>query len=85
MNASLRIEVSRLEDVLTIPAAAIYEDGTRTFVYTGIEEKTGELIDPVDIETGASDGTIVEILSGLSEGDVVYYRYADSITYRFES
>lgn len=85
MNASLRIEVSRLEDVLTIPAAAIYEDGTRTYVYTGIEEKTGELIDPVDVETGASDGTIVEILSGLSEGDVVYYRYADSITYRFES
>ncbi len=85
MNASIRIEVSCLEGVLTVPAAAINEDGTRTFVYTGIDEKTGEPIHPVDVETGASDGTNIEILSGLSEGDVVYYSYADSITYRFES
>ncbi len=82
MNASVQIEVSRLEYALTVPAAAIYEDGTRCYVYTGIDEKTQELISPVDVTTGASDGTNIEILSGLSEGDTVYYVYADSLTYR---
>ena len=33
--------------------------------------------------TGVSDGTNVQILSGLQQGQVVYYRYADSIEYSF--
>ncbi len=33
--------------------------------------------------TGSSDGESIEILSGLTEGDTVYYSYADSIVYRF--
>ncbi len=83
MNASVLIEVSRLTAVLTIPAAAIYEDGNRTYVYTSLSEKTGEPADPVDVTIGASDGTNVEILAGLKAGDTVYYSYADSIVYSF--
>ncbi len=33
--------------------------------------------------TGSSDGTNIEILSGLTSGDTVYYSYAESIVYRF--
>ncbi len=83
MNASVLIEVSRLDSVLTIPAAAVQEDGNRTYVYTALDEKTGEPAKPVDVTTGSSDGESIEILSGLSEGDTVYYSYADSIVYRF--
>ena len=82
MNASVIIEINRLKDVLTVPASAICEDGTRTYVYTGKEDETGELTNPIDVETGASDGTNVEIISGISEGDTIYYSYADSIVYR---
>ncbi len=85
MNASVRIEVSRMEAVLTVPAEAIYEDGTRTYVYTAMDEKTGEPASPVEVTTGASDGAVIEILSGLAEGDTVYYSYADSITYNFKT
>ena len=84
MNASVLIEVGRLCDVLTIPAAAVYEDGTRTYVYTAVDAKTGEPANPVDVTTGASDGNSIQILEGLQPGDTVYYSYADSIVYRTE-
>jgi len=35
------------------------------------------------VETGFSDGDRVIILSGLEEGEKVFYRYADSIKYSF--
>ncbi len=83
MNASVRIEVSCLDSVLAVPAAAIYEDGNRTYVYTALDEKSGDPANPVDVITGASDGSNVEILSGLDAGATVYYSYAASIVYRF--
>ncbi len=83
MNASVLVEVSRLDAVLTVPAAAVYEDGNRTYVYTALAEESGEPAVPVDVVTGASDGTSIQILSGLSQGDTVYYHYADSIVVRF--
>ncbi len=83
MNASVRVEVSTLPGILTVPAAAVYEDGNRTYVYTALDEKTGQPTKAVDVTTGSSDGTNIEILSGLTSGDTVYYSYADSIVYRF--
>ena len=46
-------------------------------------EKTDELGDLKEVTTGRSNGTDVEILSGLTAGEKVYYRYADSIEYSF--
>ncbi len=83
MNASVLIEVSHLDSVLTVPAAAVQEDGNRTYVYTALDEKTGQPTKAVDVTTGSSDGTNIQILSGLTSGDTVYYEYADSIVYRF--
>ena len=76
MNASAEIVISRHENCLTIPEAALYQSGTTTFVYTAFNEETGELLGPCPVTTGASDGEYVEILSGLSEMATVYYRYA---------
>ena len=67
--------------VPTVPLAALVEDGTRTLVYTAYTEETDELLSPVEVQTGVSDGTDVEILSGLSVGDTFYYRYADEVSY----
>jgi hypothetical protein len=33
----------------------------------------------VTVETGLSDGMRTEILSGISEGDVVWYAYYDTL------
>ena len=79
MNASSLITVSTREDILTLPAEALTEDGADTLVYTSYDEKTGQLGGEVKVTTGVSDGAKVQILSGLSEGDTVYYAYEDSI------
>ena len=83
MNASVKITTAVSEPVQTVPAEAILFDSGKSWLYTGYNEKTGTLTDPVEIQTGRSDGAQVELLSGLEEGQSFYYRYADSIEYSF--
>lgn len=82
MNASTRITVASAENVLLIPENALYEDGSRIFVYTGYDKKNDVLTGEVTVTTGVSDGENVQILSGLEAGTAVYYRFADSLVYR---
>lgn len=83
MNASVKITTSVSGTVPTVPAAAVVFDAGKSWLYTGYNEKTDTLTDPVEIQTGLSDGSLVELLSGLPEGSSFYYRYADSIEYSF--
>lgn len=70
MNASATILVSRSENVLTIPIDAIGEDSDGEYVF--VLSPSGERVRTA-ITTGMSDGTTAEVVSGLSEGDVVSY------------
>lgn len=79
MNASCLLTVDSFGDVLTIPSEAIACEGGKQIVYTGCDEKNGVLLNPVEVETGVSDGIVVEILSGLSEGDTIWYAYYDTL------
>ena len=79
MNASAFINMNTTSNVLTIPVAALVEDGTRTLVYTSYDAKAEALGTPVEVTTGVSDGEYVEILSGLSNGDTVMYAYYDTL------
>ena len=79
MSASAIISLYEKMDVLTLPAAALTEDGARTIVYTALDKKTGEPTSPVEVTTGLSDGETVEILSGLKSGETVYYAYYDTL------
>ena len=83
MNASVKITTDVSGTVPTVPAAAVVFDAGKSWLYTGYNEKTDALTDPVEIQTGLSDGNLVELLSGLPEGSSFYYRYADSIEYSF--
>ena len=76
MSVSATIQIDESEDAVLIPINALQEKGNRTFVYTGTDEDgnpTGE----TEVETGLSDGSQVEIISGLKSGDTVYYLKAD--------
>ena len=77
MSASAEIKVGETQDALTIPMAALQQTGEQTFVYTALT-KEQELTGETPVETGLADGNIVEILSGLSEGDTVYYMELDA-------
>ncbi len=75
MNATALITLETDEDLLTVPSEALVSEGTRTYVYTSYDSKTGALGNPVDVTTGASDGILTEITSGLKAGDTVWYSY----------
>ena len=79
MNATVSIGQERTENVLTVPVAALYEDGGDTFLYTGYDEKNEAFSAPVLVETGISDGENVQILSGVEEGQIFYYAYYDTV------
>ena len=79
MNATASILLKTTADVLTLPANALVENGTQTLVYTGYDEENGQLLNPVEVTVGVSDGETVEILNGLASGETYYYAYYDTL------
>ena len=80
MSATAQLTLYEKMDVLTLPVAALRDEGGKTLVYTGKDKKTGEPANPVEVTTGLSDGENVEILSGIDSGATVYYSYYDTVT-----
>jgi hypothetical protein len=76
MSASVEVVLEKAEDVLVVPISAVTDQGRNSVVYTGNSD--GTLSDEVEIETGLSDETYVEVVSGLSEGDTIYYQMQGS-------
>lgn len=74
MNASVIVHRGS-QSALLIPSASIHDRGSKSYVYTALDNKTGKPTNELQIETGISDGENVEIVSGLSEGQTVYYEY----------
>ncbi len=56
------------EDVLLLPENAVGNIGGNTYVYLDEDGKKKQVM----VETGYRDGLMVEIVSGLAEGDMVY-------------
>ena len=79
MNASASIILEDRENVLLIPSEALIEQNGKSAVYTAYNERTGILSNPVEVETGLSDGMQVEIISDLKEGDTIWYSYYDKL------
>lgn len=77
MSASATIIVEESEEAVVIPVSALQEKGNKTFVYTE-QDADGNLSGEVEVEVGLSNGTQVEITSGLEEGTTVYYLKSES-------
>ena len=73
MNASATIIVESVENIVTLPVIALQEKGNKSFVYTE-KDSEGNLQGEVEVTTGLSDGTTVEIKDGLKDGEKVYYK-----------
>ena len=74
MNASVVVHRG-VKTGLLLPVAAVYDRGSERFVYTAVDNKTGKPIIELPVVTGVSDGEVVEIVDGLTEGQVVFYEY----------
>ena len=78
MTASAFIRLDGGENLLCVPAAALGEENGKTVLYTGYDEKNAAPGSPVPVTVGAADADYVQILTGLSQGDTVYYAYYDT-------
>ena len=83
MSASAMIPVESsagaddASDCLLIPIEAIQEDGVRLYVYTAYDPQKNQLLAPMDIEIGMSDESFVQVISGLTEGQMIFYPGGD--------
>ncbi len=72
MNGTATIRIQEVSDVLLVPITAL--NSSRGSSYVWLKDsgaQSGEPGQRVEVETGLSDENYAEILSGLSEGDVV--------------
>lgn len=79
MTASVDVRIEGVDDAVIIPVEALHQTSTGAYVYTAYDEETQEYGGRVDVVTGLSNNNYVEIKSGLSEGDTVYYTESQSI------
>ena len=83
MNTHITFTTETKEGIKVVPESAIIEKDDKTYVYTAYDKETDELGGLKEVTLGLADGDNVEVLSGLDSGDMVYYRYADTLTYTF--
>lgn len=70
MTSNVSIEVDGKKDVLLIPKSTLIADEEGTGVLT----KNGDKKTFAAIQTGLDDGKFIEVVSGLTENDIVYLK-----------
>lgn len=83
MSASATISIEGVEDALLIPADAVNRSSSGYYVYTSCDEESGTLGGMVEVTVGITNSSYAEILSGLSEGDTVYYIEKEDNSFSF--
>ena len=73
MSAKVVIRIQGVENTILIPEAALHQTRDSSFVYTSYNWETREFGGAVAVIPGLSNGSMVEIIEGLREGDTVWY------------
>ena len=79
MTADVDVKIQGTENALIIPVEALHQTSTGSFVYTSYDEETQRYGGRVDVVPGMQNDNYAEILSGLREGDTVYYTKQENI------
>ena len=77
MNGAVSVPLETVRGI-AIPVAALRQEGSKLFVCTALDPKTGEPASPVEVRTGFSDGEYV-LVEGLEAGDTVWYSYYEAL------
>lgn len=73
MSADAVIRIQGVDDAIIIPVDALHQTSDSAYVYTSYDEETKEYGGMVEVTTGLSNSNYVEIISGIKEGQTVYY------------
>ena len=66
-TVDVRIHISERPSAIVVPRGAVYIDGSKRFVFVVRNDR----LHRHDIKVGIANPTMIEVLSGLQEGDVV--------------
>ena len=83
MSADVVITIEGVDNALLIPVDALHQTRATAYVYTQYDAETGEYSGMVEVTTGLQNSSYVEITSGLSEGDTVYYTEEEESGFSF--
>lgn len=83
MSASATISMEGVENALLVPADAVNRSSSGYYVYTSCDEESGTLGGMVEVTVGITNSNYAEILSGLGEGDTVYYIEKEDNSFSF--
>lgn len=83
MSADVNIQIQGVEDAILVPVDAVHQTSAISYVYTSYNEEAQEYGGMVEVTTGLWGDKYVEITSGLTEGDVVYYTKAQTFSFMF--
>lgn len=78
MTASVSVRIEGVDNAILIPIEALHKTSDGAYVYTSYNEEYQEYGGKVDVVTGLENSSYVEIKSGLSIGDTVYYTEQES-------
>ena len=73
MTADVDVKIEGVENALIIPVEALKQTSTIYYVYTTFDEETQQYGGMKEVTPGMQNDNYVEILSGLNEGETVYY------------
>ena len=73
MTAKAEVTIQGVENALLLPVDAIRKTSTTAYVYTAYDAETDTLGGMTEVSLGLTNGSYTEIVSGLKEGDTVYY------------
>ena len=70
-NVSIEVVLDQRDDALTVPIAAVRQNGSGDDVVRVLDLEAGGATEEVPVETGISEGSYIEVTSGLEGGEVV--------------
>ena len=73
MSARVIVRIQGVDNAVIIPAAALHQTSSSSYVYTSFNEETQEFGGLVEVTVGITNNSQAEIISGLKEGDTVWY------------
>ncbi len=83
MTADVDIQIEGVENALIIPIDALHQTSAIYYVYTEYDQETQQYGGMTEVTIGMQNDTQVEILSGLKEGDTIYYTEAPQNIFSF--
>ncbi len=76
MMADINIDLDAHNNVLTVPLEALVRDGVKTQLWKVTGEKSAD--ESVDVVVGLQNDRVIEIVSGIAEGEHIRVRPADA-------